>query len=749
MSFETLKTVNRYPGVLTDFLLDLNDVQRQAVRATEGPVMVLAGAGSGKTRVITYRIAWLIKNGYASAKNILALTFTNKAAGEMRHRVDVLLQQGSAGGLWIGTFHSIFARLLRNDIHLLGYDRNFSIFDADDSKSLIRQSMGELNISPDSVPLNTLQGIISRAKNSFILPEEFRRSAGDYNQQIAAKVYDLYTRKLGENNALDFDDLLIKPLELFREHPMVLEALQDTFRYLLIDEYQDTNKAQYLAAKMLSAKHRNIFVVGDDAQSIYSWRGADISNILNFQDDYTDALTFKLVENYRSTGTILQAANSVIRNNLRQIKKELVSHRSAGDPLTLIEARNERHEAEKIGEYIHSIRIEKGYEFRSFAVFYRTNAQSRVLEDLMRQNRIPYKIFGSVSFYKRKEIKDAVAYLRFLLNDRDSESLLRIINFPPRKIGETSIGKLREFAEAEGITLYEAITRADEGQFQSRLVNSLKGFSSLIEALRLLAETGTVYAVLTELFSLTSIPLLLKEENTAESLARHENLQELLSMARDFSDNNPDQGSLGDFLETISLASNYDESQDSDNYVSLMTVHASKGLEFPVVFITGLEERLFPLNCYEPEQLEEERRLFYVAMTRAQEKIFLSWAQTRYLYGQPQYCLKSMFISEIDSSIVKTESGTVLADRKERQGTRNAVPESGGYRQRPAGAVSAPSQKPRESGLREGSTVHHAVFGQGTVLDVQGRGAGQKALIRFRNAGEKTLMVQYANLRVL
>lgn len=739
---------------MTDFLNDLNEVQRNAVIATTGPVMVLAGAGSGKTRVITYRIAYLIRNEGVDPQNILALTFTNKAAGEMRHRVDTLLHQGSSRGLWIGTFHSVFARLLRNYIDLIGYDRNFSIFDSDDSKSLIRQSMTELNISVDAVPLNTVQGLISRAKNSFILPAEFHRNAADYNQQKASQIYELYARKLKENNALDFDDLLIKPLELFSARPEILSELQDSFRYIMIDEYQDTNRAQYLVAKMLGARHRNIFVVGDDAQSIYSWRGADISNILNFQDDYHDALTFKLVENYRSTGTILKAANSVISRNQRQIKKELISHRNEGEPLTLIEAYNERNEAEKIGEHIRRMRLKQEYEYRSFAIFYRTNAQSRVLEDVMRQSKIPYKIFGSVSFYKRKEIKDAVAYLRFILNERDGESLLRIINFPPRKIGDVSIGKLKEFAEEKGASLYEAIQRADEGGFQARLVNALTSFCTVIEALKELAQNGTVYEVLNELFSLTSIPLLLQAENTPESLARHENLQELLSMARDFSDHNPDNGTLGDFLENISLASDYEETQDSDNYVSLMTVHAAKGLEFPVVFVTGLEERLFPLHCYEPEELEEERRLFYVAVTRAQEKIFLSWAQSRYQYGQPHYCLKSMFIGEIDATIVETESGVLLSDRPEKAKQVGGLSSSSrGYQPKTvtpssAPAASADQSKPSKPGLRAGTMVHHALFGPGTVLDVQGSGSKQKVRITFRNMGEKTLMVQYANLKI-
>ena len=746
---------------MTDFLRDLNEVQREAVLATEGPVMVLAGAGSGKTRVITYRIAHLIRNIEVPPHNILALTFTNKAAGEMRHRIDGILRQGSSASLWVGTFHSVFARLLRSYIHLIGYDRNFSIFDADDSKSLVKQCMQELNLSPDSLPVNLVHSMISKAKNGFVLPPEFHRNAGDYQQQKAALVYEKYVQKLRENNALDFDDLLIKPIELFHEHPPLLGQLQDYFRYLLIDEYQDTNRAQYLVAKMLSEKHRNIFVVGDDAQSIYSWRGADISNMLNFQEDYQDAKLIKLVDNYRSTKTILDAANSVIKNNQRQIKKELVANAGIGEPLTLIEAYNERREAEKVGEYIRQLHLSKGYHYRAFAIFYRTNAQSRVIEDVMRQNRIPYRIFGSVSFYKRKEIKDAVAYLRLVLNDRDGESLLRVINFPPRKIGDVSITKLKEFAEAGGMSLYEAIRRADEGGFQSRLVHALKEFSTLVETLKAKAVEGTAYDVLSLLYDMTSLLSLLQAENTPEALARCENLKELLSMARDFSDHNPDNSSLADFLSTISLASDYDEGQDSDNYVSLMTIHAAKGLEFPVVFVTGMEEKLFPLNAYEPSELEEERRLFYVAITRAREKLFLSWAQSRYQFGQPQMCLRSTFINEIDPDIVCTEGGRRLSESPSKVSAKamagrpvfgSGPPPAPGRPmpvQRP-GQPSAPSAAPQQkSSLRAGTKVHHAIFGPGTVLEVQGSGSKQKVRIGFRTAGEKTLMVQYANLKIV
>lgn len=724
--------------------------------------MVLAGAGSGKTRVITYRIAHLIRNTGVSPQNILALTFTNKAAGEMCQRIDGILEQGSASSLWIGTFHSVFARLLRSYIHLIGYDRNFSIFDADDSKSLIKQCMKELNLSPETLPVNLVHSSISKAKNSFVLPPEFHRKAIDDQSQQISLVYERYVQKLRDNNALDFDDLLIKPIELFTDHPQVLAQLQEYFRYLLIDEYQDTNRVQYLVAKMIAEKHRNIFVVGDDAQSIYSWRGADITNMLNFNDDYGDAQVFKLVDNYRSTKTILDAANSVISRNTRQIKKKLVANAGMGEPITLVEAFNEKREAEKVAEHIKSIRLLKDAQYRSFAIFYRTNAQSRVLEDMMRQNRIPYKIFGSVSFYKRKEIKDAVAYMRLVLNDRDSESLLRVINFPPRKIGAVSINKLKEFAEVQNISLYEAVVRAGEGGFQARLVNALTGFASLIEAMRQQAEAGTAYDVLSMLYETTGLLSLLKEENTPESLARHENLQELLSMTRDFADHNPDAATLGDFLSTISLASDYDETQESDNYVSLMTVHAAKGLEFPVVFVTGMEERLFPLNSYEPSELEEERRLFYVAITRAQTRLFLSWAQSRYMYGQPQMCLRSSFINEIDPDLIVTEGGRKLSEspKKVSASAMAGRPVYGSSLRPQLGRPSAkvPTVKPAgsarptgaaKSEFRPGTRVQHAIFGSGTVLDVQGKGSKQKIKINFRNAGEKTLMVQYANLKVV
>ncbi len=738
---------------MADFLQQLNNVQQQAVQTTEGPVMVLAGAGSGKTRVITYRIAYLLEEKRSAPHQILALTFTNKAANEMRQRVDDLLEHGSSRGLWIGTFHSIFARLLRNYIHLLGYDGNFSIYDADDSRSLIKQVMKELNISVDSLPPNTVQGIISRAKNSFVLPEQFHADASDYNAQKAAQIYELYTRKLRENNALDFDDLLIKPLELFQEQPAVLEQLQEYFRSIMIDEYQDTNRAQYLVAKSLAAKHRNIFVVGDDAQSIYSWRGADITNILNFQDDYPDASVFKLVENYRSTQTILQAANSIIRRNSRQIQKELVSMQRGGEPLTLLESFNEKREAEKVGEYIQTWMLTKKLNYRDFAIFYRTNAQSRVLEDILRMQQIPYRIFGSVSFYKRKEIKDALAYLRLVSNNQDTESLLRVINFPPRKIGKVSIEKLRSYAAEQHVTLYQAILRADEAAFPSRLRFALQEFGALVERLKEVAEEGSVYDVLSSLYESAGIMSLLKEENTPESLSRHENLQELLSMARDFSDHNEGSNTLDEFLNRISLATEYDETQESDNYVSLMTVHAAKGLEFPVVFITGLEERLFPLHAYDEEELEEERRLFYVAVTRAQEKVFVSWAKSRYYYGQPQICLRSMFIDEIDGGVLVAETGG-----QHRQSTERWA--AGGKEvRRKTGTCAVPSSMPekeqhgeksaRFTELKSGMRVHHKMFGPGIVLAVQGSGENMKAQINFRQAGEKMLMVRYANLTLV
>ncbi|NTV47842.1 MAG: UvrD-helicase domain-containing protein, partial [Chlorobiales bacterium] len=579
-----------------------------------------------------YRIAYIIHKEKCPPKNILALTFTNRAANEMRERVEKLLGPGSTKGLWIGTFHSNFARLLRQHADSIGFTKDFTIYDAEDSKKMIEEIMKEIGMTKEVLSPNVIQSRISMAKNKFILPEQFSQSATDYVAEKVAEIYRRYAERLRRNNALDFDDLLIKPIELFNQNPAILEFYQQRFEYLMIDEYQDTNRAQYMVAKMLSARHRNICVVGDDAQSIYSWRGADISNILGFQKDYPEATICRLEENYRCTKNILRVANAVIKNNKERLDKTLYTINEEGDPVRLMVTMDEGKEAEKVAMAIRELKLSKGFANKDFAVFYRTNAQSRVLEQAMRDHGVAYKIVGGVPFFNRKEIKDVRAYLHILLNEHDETALRRIINTPARGIGDTSISKLQQIAKEEELSLYEVICRAVQYDLQPRLISALVDFRMLIEELRDTAVRNSVYEIVAVLYRKTRMLEILKNENTAEANARYDNLQEFLSYARYFSDHSQEDSSLAYFLETISLVTDRETDDDIDNKVTLMTVHSAKGLEFPVVFVTGMEERLFPLNPDEPKELEEERRLFYVALTRAQKRLFVSYAKSRYRF---------------------------------------------------------------------------------------------------------------------
>ncbi len=742
---------------------DLNAAQREAVTTTKGAVMIIAGAGSGKTRVITYRTAYLIGHENARPSEILALTFTNKAANEMKERVEHLLGDGSTKGLWIGTFHSNFARLLRQHAEQLGFTSNYSIYDQDDANRLIKEIMGELGINTQTLSPNTVQHVISSAKNKFVLADQFASTARDYIEEQAARVYLRYTDRLKKNNALDFDDLLIKPIELFHQQPNLLAHYQHRFQYLMIDEYQDTNRAQYLVSKMLAAKHRNICVVGDDAQSIYSWRGADISNILNFQGDYPEAKTIRLEENYRSTKTILNLANAVIKQNKEQLEKKLFTRNEDGDYATLLVCEDERREADKIAQTIRNLKLMKGFQNSDFAIFYRTNAQSRALEDALRTNGIPYQVFGTVSFYKRKEIKDVVAYLRFTLNTHDEESLRRIINFPARGIGETSLEKLRQLADAEQISLYELMCNAVRYDLPPRLLSPLNEFRLLVELLEKKSRTETAYDVVSELYRQTKFLELLKEENTADAKVRYDNLQEFLSFARRFSDENPDDPSLNAFVQNIALVSETEDKNGDANKVSMMTIHASKGLEFPVVFITGLEEKLFPLNPEDRKELEEERRLFYVALTRAEKKLYLSYAKNRYRFGNIQPTLKSRFIDELDGALVVTEGGKSLSESREDEKERKRIIRDDEYvtedistarwnaqpvKKSVAPKPSAPNPSTAPT-YRAGMKVSHKMFGAGKVIAVQGTGDEARVKVFFSRAGEKTLMVKFANLTVI
>ncbi len=729
--------------------------------------MIIAGAGSGKTRVITYRLAYLIDKGYAHPQEILVLTFTNRAADEMKERISALLKLESMKGLWIGTFHSNFARLLRQHAPLLGFGSNYSIYDADDTQRIIREIMGELGISVQSLSPQLVQSRISAAKNKFILPHQYLEKSArfEFTEQQVARIYTRYTERLKRNNALDFDDLLVKPIELFQQHPDILEHYQTRFKYLMIDEYQDTNRAQYIVSKMLAAKHRNICVVGDDAQSIYSWRGAEISNILDFERDYPEVTVVRLEENYRSTQVILNAANAVIKHNRHQLEKRLFTRNGTGELITLLVSENERQEADKVAQAIRNLKLTRGISNKDIAIFYRTNAQSRVLEDALRANGIAYQVFGNVSFYKRKEIKDIVAYLRFLLNEQDEESLLRIINVPARGIGESSVQKLRELAQAEQTSLYDIIKRAAfYSDLPARLIAALAEFRMLIESLKDIAENSDAYETVRALYEKTRLLELLKEEGTAEANARYDNLQEFLSLARTFSEQN-DDNSLKTFLQNIALINELEDKDKGDNKVSLMTIHAAKGLEFPVVFVTGLEERLFPHSPDEPKDLEEERRLFYVAITRAKEKLYVSYAKSRYRSGAPKPAIKSRFIDELDGELVQTEGNKrlseVRAHERERQRIQrdeysqleryNDFQESRNWERQTKTPVKPTVQAvdPSAPKLAVGMRVQHKIFGTGKIIALQGSGEEAKAKVFFRTAGEKTLIIKFANLTVL
>ncbi|MER3523009.1 MAG: DNA helicase [Ignavibacteria bacterium] len=749
---------------MSSFLDQLNPVQREAATTIDGPVMIVAGAGSGKTRVLTYRTAYIIAQG-KSPFSILALTFTNKAAQEMKSRIIALVGPDSHS-LWMGTFHSMFARILRKEAERIGYDRSFTIYDTDDSQQMVKSIMNARNISQQTFSPAGIRSRISMAKNQMITPKELMASATDPLTEQAALVYEEYERRLKANNAMDFDDLLLKPLELFRRHRDVLERYQWRFRYIMIDEYQDTNRVQYRLIKELASLSRNICVVGDDAQSIYSFRGADIRNILDFQTDYPDARIFRLEQNYRSTKTILAAADSVIKKNVHQIRKTLWTDNVAGDPVTVIVCEDDREEAYKIASKIEEEAHKRKLSLKDFAVLYRTNAQSRSIEDGLRRKGMPYVIVGGIEFYKRKEIKDVLAYLRILANPRDEESILRVINVPTRGIGDTTIEKVQAFASSRRMHLFDALTH--EGLTEvlpDRAWKAVQAFGMLIRKYMKLRHEVRVSELARMLVDELGILQMFKEEDTVESLARRENVMELLSALTEYNETNPEAGLEG-FLEEVSLVSDVDQAEFGRNAVRLMTVHAAKGLEFPVVFIAGLEEGLFPLAnaLMDPRELEEERRLFYVGMTRAMMKVDLLYALTRYRYGEFGFSVKSRFLDEIDESHVVIEGSTRFganAGRKHRSSLQRSNAGGGmsarsSERKRqtendPHFSDQMPDYENEPQGVtsyRVGTRVVHETFGKGRVLAVDGKGENARAVVDFDEVGRKTLMLKFANLRI-
>ena len=722
--------------------------------------MIVAGAGSGKTRVLTYRVAYLLSRG-VKAESVLALTFTNKAAQEMKGRIAALVGHASSA-LWMGTFHSMCARVLRAEAQRLGYERNFTIYDSDDSLALIKAVMNDRGFSQQQFSPSAIRSRISLAKNSFVSPQKMREADLDLLTERTASVYEDYTRRLKKSNAMDFDDLLLKPLDLFSAHPDILERYQYRFKYLMVDEYQDTNRVQYRLINTLAALQRNICVVGDDAQSIYAFRGADIRNILDFERDYPECRVFRLEQNYRSTKTILALAGSVIRHNVDQLQKTLWTANADGEPVVLDVCEDDREEGRRVVMHIEDQIRKNKLALNDFAILYRTNAQSRTIEDALRRQPIPYIIVGGIAFYKRKEIKDVLAYLRAIANQRDDESLLRVINTPVRSIGETSVKKIRVYASNHALSLFEALGHLGlSEQLSERVHRGVKEFYGLITKYAALRQEMSVGELTRSLIDEIGILRNLKEEGTAEALARRENILELVSALSEFTDLHPG-ARLEEFLEEVALIADVDTADFGRNAVTLMTLHAAKGLEFPVVFITGLEEGLFPIASASDErsELEEERRLLYVGITRAMHRLFFSCAVRRYRFGVLSLSARSRFLEELDDTLLVFHgSNTAPLPRERRHGVEETrvAPRTPA---RPAPARAQPqrtvidampdyeteSQAVPELGV--GTGVVHETFGAGRIVAIDGKGDNARAVVDFESVGRKHLLLKFAHLKL-
>lgn len=743
-----------------EFLNDLNEAQRAAVTELEGPLLVIAGAGSGKTRVLTYRLAFILSQGLADPQELLALTFTNKAAREMKDRIYKLIGP-EAKSLVMGTFHSIFSRILRVEAEKLGYTSSFTIYDSDDSLRLIKALLKENNLNDKIYKPTVIRNAISMAKSRLVTVKEYKEHAADEFNQTVAKLYGLYNTRLFKSNAMDFDDLLIKPIELFRTFPDILYKYQHRFKYIMVDEYQDTNIAQYLITKMLAAVHENICVVGDDAQSIYAFRGANIQNILNLKKDYPSLRTFKLEQNYRSTQNIVNAANSVISRNKDQIKKNVFTKNDEGDRINLIEATSEQDEAKRVSNMIREQKQMQQYFNKDFAILYRTNAQSRAMEDELRRSGITYRVFGGLSFYQRKEIKDVVAYLRLAINPQDEQALNRVINYPTRGIGKTSLERIAVFADQYNWSMWETLENIQQTGLSSRVTNIVRDFVIMIKSFGVQARNGDAFAAASYIAKQSGILKELHAENTTEGLGRWENVQELLNAAQAFTEDlDADDTSLESFLADISLFTDQDAKDEVTDYVTLMTIHSAKGLEFKSVFLVGMEENLFPssLAIETRSDLEEERRLFYVAITRAEERLTLTYAKSRYKFGNIQFNEPSRFIEEIDHQYllrpyrdsIRRESRSAVQpgyDRRSaaQRGTlrpvgRDAVPVSNG-------SSSFKPANPKD--IVPGIQVLHQKFGKGKVLTVEGEGQGKKATVFFESKGQRVLLLKYAKLQIM
>ena len=781
---------------MTDYIEELNEGQRAAVLYNEGPSLVIAGAGSGKTRVLTYKIAYLLENGY-QPWNILALTFTNKAAREMKERIARQVGTERARYLWMGTFHSTFLRILHAEAKLLGFTSQFTIYDTADSKSLLRSIIKEMGLDEKTYKPGTVQSRISNAKNHLVSPPAYANNKEAYEGDCAAKmpavrdIYRHYWERCRRADAMDFDDLLFYTFLLFRDHPEVLARYQSQFRYILVDEYQDTNFAQHSIVLQLAKAHQHVCVVGDDAQSIYSFRGADIDNILYFTKVYPDTKVFKLEQNYRSTQTIVSAANSLIEKNQRQIPKEVFSKKERGDAIGVYQAYSDVEEGDIVINKIAELRRQKDCVYSDFAILYRTNAQSRVFEEAMRKRGMPYRIYGGLSFYQRKEIKDVIAYFRLVVNPNDEEAFKRIINYPARGIGDTTVGKIIAAATGHNVSLWAALCEPlTYGlDFNKGTAGKLQAFRDLIAAFMDDAIQKNASEAGTEIIRRSGIIADVCQDNSPENLSRKENIEELVNGMSDFCAQRQEEGNtnilLTDFLSEVSLLTDQDSDKDGDDEkITLMTVHSAKGLEFRNVFVVGMEENLFPSGMVgdSPRALEEERRLFYVAITRAEEHCFLSYAKSRFRYGKMEFGSPSRFLKDIDVNFLSLPQDAGLSSRiddesasfrhenksnfsrnlynKEKETVQRprqqiiapGVPPNMKRVSPPAGGSAAASSPAAGAGVNSvsaGQLIEHERFGLGEVLKVEGTGDNAKATIRFKNAGDKQLLLRFARFKVI
>lgn len=722
-----------------DYISGLNDRQKEAVLYGEGPLLILAGAGSGKTRVLTHRIAYLIEERGVPPYNILAITFTNKAANEMKERVKSLIGD-KLDDLWIGTFHSICVRILRRYIDRLGYSSSFVIYDSYDQKTVVKECIKEMNLDKETYKERSILSTISSLKNTMVTPDEYiNENYNSFYNRNVGEIYALYEKKLKSNNGLDFDDLILKTIELLKNNSDVLEYYQKKFRYIFVDEYQDTNKAQYQLVNLLSQKYKNLCVVGDDDQSIYGWRGADISNILNFEEDFPNTKIIKLEQNYRSTKNILDVANSVIKNNYERKDKALWTSNDKGKPIVIKMTSDEREEGDFVANNIEELIQKEGYNPSDFAILYRTNAQSRIFEEIFMRRNIPYKIVGGLKFYDRKEVKDIIAYLRLIQNPLDDVSLMRIINVPKRGIGNATIEKVEQYAAQRGESLYSALLDVEQiPGLSKRAENNLKSFTTMINKFLAMKEILDLKDFVEEIVNGTGYIRELELEDTVEATSRIENIKEFVSVAVDFEFKNPD-GTLEDFLADVSLLSDVDKTEDDFESVTLLTVHSAKGLEFPVVFLVGMEEGLFPIaRAIDVEsELEEERRLCYVAITRAEVQLFISHANMRTIYGNTNICIPSRFVNEIPDEFVETE------DEKKDMSIKDLI------------VKSFTSRKPIVNNnvdakeVTVGSKVKHKMWGVGTVVQAVKKGGDMELVVAFEEKGIKKLLLSIAPIEII